>query len=72
MEVSDSPAADMSASPKPLYVTVATAKRLTDLGNTKIYELIGSRVLKSIKIGKRRLIVYSSLEDLKNTRVDAE
>jgi hypothetical protein len=61
----------MSASPKPLYVTVATAKRITDLGHTKIHELIASKILQSIKIGRRRLIVYSSLEDLKNTRGSA-
>jgi hypothetical protein len=66
LKISDPPASTIPTFPKPLYVTVATAKKITDLGNTKLYELIGSRVLQSIKVGKRRLIVYSSLEDLKS------
>ena len=44
-------------------VTVKAARSLTGLGNTKIYELIGEERLKSITVGRRRLIVYSSIEE---------
>ena len=48
----------------PLAVTVQTARRLSGLGRTKIFELIGTGELESIAIGRRRLIRYSSLEAL--------
>jgi excisionase family DNA binding protein len=38
--------------------------RLSGLGRSKTYELIGEGKLKSIKIGKRRLIVISSWRQL--------
>ncbi|MDE3017252.1 MAG: helix-turn-helix domain-containing protein [Pseudomonadota bacterium] len=49
---------------KPITVTVNSALDLTGLGRTKLYELIGSGQLKTVTIGRRRLIVYSSLEAL--------
>ena len=48
----------------PVLVTVRAARSLTGLGNTKIYELIGAKKLKSITVGRRRLIVFASIEDL--------
>jgi excisionase family DNA binding protein len=47
-----------------LTVTVATARKLSGLGNTTIWALIKSGKLESICVGRRRLIVYRSLENL--------
>lgn len=49
---------------KPVTVTVNTALSLTGLGRTKLYELIGKGTIKTITIGRRRLVVYASLEEL--------
>lgn len=50
--------------PKPLTVTIDDTCKITGLGNTKIYELINQGKLKSIAIGRRRLVLYSSIEAL--------
>jgi excisionase family DNA binding protein len=44
--------------------TVRTALETSGLGRTKLYELMDSGRLESIKIGKRRLIKIESLEKL--------
>jgi hypothetical protein len=49
---------------KPLTVTVAMAREISGLGNTTIWALIKSSKLESICVGRRRLIVYCSLEKL--------
>jgi hypothetical protein len=49
---------------KPLTVTVAMARKISGLGNTTIWALIKDRKLESISIGRRRLIVFNSLEKL--------
>jgi excisionase family DNA binding protein len=49
---------------KPISVTVQEARKLTGLGNTLIYELIKEGKLKSVAVGRRRLILYSSIERL--------
>ena len=46
---------------KPITVTVAEAKRLSGLGHTKLWELIGSGVLETVRVGRRRLVIYASL-----------
>ena len=43
------------------YVSVPEAMRLTGLGRTTIYDLIGHKTLDSRKVGKRRLVVRSSI-----------
>ncbi len=43
------------------YVSVPEAMRLTGLGRTTIYDLIGQKTLDSRKVGKRRLVVRSSI-----------
>ena len=48
----------------PVLVTVIQARALTGLGNTKLYELIGEKRLKSIMVGRRRLVVFASIHDL--------
>jgi excisionase family DNA binding protein len=52
-----------SAPPKaePLAVAPAEAARLAGLGRTSIYSALGSGVLKSLKVGKRRLIALEAL-----------
>jgi excisionase family DNA binding protein len=55
---------NQDTSPKCLSVTVKTARELTGLGNTTIYELIKQQKLETLTIGRRRLIVFASLEAL--------
>lgn len=49
---------------KPITVTVSRACELTGLGRTSIYEALKDERLQSVTIGRRRLILYSSLEAL--------
>jgi hypothetical protein len=49
---------------KPLTVTVAMAKKLSGLGNTTIWSLIKDQTLETVHVGRRRLIVFRSLEAL--------
>jgi excisionase family DNA binding protein len=49
---------------KPVSTTVADTCRILGLGRTKVYELIRDRKLKAVAIGRRRLVVYSSIEAL--------
>ncbi len=49
---------------EPLTVTVQEARRLTGLGNTTIYKLIGQGKLRVTKIGARTLVIYPSLKSL--------
>jgi excisionase family DNA binding protein len=50
--------------PKPVSTTVDDACRVTGLGRTKIYQLISEGKLRTKKIGRRRLIMYASIEAL--------
>jgi excisionase family DNA binding protein len=49
---------------KPLTVTVATTKKITGLGNTTIWGLIKNGKLEVVRIGRRTLITYRSIEAL--------
>jgi hypothetical protein len=49
---------------KRLFVSVKSALAITDLGTTKLYELINEGIVQSIKVGKKRLILLASLERL--------
>jgi excisionase family DNA binding protein len=49
--------------PEPLAVSPAEAARRAGLGRTSIYSALGSGALKSLKIGKRRLIAVEALRD---------
>ena len=53
--------ASLSSSPPRLAVSPAEAARLAGLGRTTIYAALGSGALKSLKIGKRRLIAVEAL-----------
>jgi excisionase family DNA binding protein len=48
----------------PLSVSVAEARRLSGLGNTTVYRLIGEGRLRVTKIGTRTLVDYASLKAL--------
>ena len=50
-----------------LLVSVDETRAITGLGRTTIYELLNSGVLKSVKIGKRRLVVVESIQALTQT-----
>jgi excisionase family DNA binding protein len=47
-----------------ITATVPEFLRLSGLGNTKTYELISKGELKSVRIGRRRLIILESYRDL--------
>jgi hypothetical protein len=49
---------------KPLAVTIQTAQNLIGIKNTKIWQLIGNGSLQTLSVGKRRLVLYASLERL--------
>jgi excisionase family DNA binding protein len=51
-----------TGSAKPLAVTVKRACELIGVGNTTMYELIHDGRVKTIRIGRRRLVIYHSLE----------
>ncbi len=47
--------------PAPIAVSPVEAARLVGLGRTSIYEALSSGALRSLKIGKRRLILVDAL-----------
>jgi excisionase family DNA binding protein len=52
------------APPAPITKTIADTCHITDLGRTKIYDLIAKGKLKSTTVGRRRLVFYASIEAL--------
>ena len=48
----------------PLAVTIAQACNLTGLGETTIYLLLKYGTLRSTHVGKRRLVIYESIQKL--------
>ena len=46
------------------WVSVDEGEYVTNLGKTKLYELIRDEVIKSRKVGKRRLLRLRSLRNL--------
>jgi excisionase family DNA binding protein len=48
----------------PLAVSIPVAPNITGIGRTKFYELVNNGTIESVKIGRRRLINYASLERL--------
>jgi excisionase family DNA binding protein len=47
--------------PQPVAVRMAVAGRMLGLGRTKIYELLKTGELTSVKVGRARLILVSSV-----------
>src|SRR5437899_10456866 len=62
---------DHNAVSEQLAVSPADAARLAGVGRTTIYEAIGSGALRSLKIGKRRLILIVSLRAWLETAQEA-
>jgi len=54
----------MAPTLEPRFVPVPQALRFSGLGKTTLYQLIKDGRLKSVAIGRRRLIDLSSLRDL--------
>jgi excisionase family DNA binding protein len=46
----------------PVTISVPTALKLSGLGRTKLYELIASKKIRSVRVGARRLIDFASLK----------
>ena len=53
-----------NVSTTPLSVTIKVACKLVGIGNTTMWNLIKTGRVKTVKIGRRRLIIFSSLESL--------
>ncbi len=53
---------------KPLWISPKEASRLTSIGRTRLFELLADGTLASIKVGRKRLISYGSLETLGASR----
>lgn len=49
---------------EPVTVTVQGARAALGLGTTKIYELIGTGKLQTVKVGRRTLVKISSIRAL--------
>jgi excisionase family DNA binding protein len=49
---------------EPISVRIATAVKLTGIGRSTLYELIGSGEIETVKIGRSTLIPYRSLKRL--------
>jgi excisionase family DNA binding protein len=53
---------------EPISITVPTALKLSGLGRTKLYELIASKQIRSVRVGARRLINFASLKAFLSSR----
>lgn len=49
---------------EPLTVRISTAVRITGLSRSRVYELIQSGDLETVKVGRATLIQYGSLKAL--------
>jgi hypothetical protein len=49
---------------RPLTVSVKRARELLDVGHTTIWGLIRDQKLETVSIGRKRLVIFSSLEGL--------
>jgi excisionase family DNA binding protein len=58
-----------STEPTPIAVTIQTARKISGLGNSTIWKLISERRLDTVSVGRRRLILYDSLEKLLSPKV---
>jgi excisionase family DNA binding protein len=54
---------ELGGSPEPLLYSVVEAARLLGIGRSKCFELIASCELRSVTIGRRRLIPWADIED---------
>ena len=57
---------------EPLTVRISTAVRITGLSRSRIYELIQSGDVETVKVGRATLIQYGSLKALTATAGSAK
>lgn len=62
----DKTAIRLNYCPNPLSVRIRDACRMTGIGRSKLYELIGRGEIKTIKIGAITLVPVATLEDFLN------
>jgi excisionase family DNA binding protein len=55
---------DVPQGARPLAVSVKMACKLVGVGNTTMWALIKAGRVKTVSVGRRRLVIYSSLESL--------
>ena len=60
---SSEPSADLSVTARPLLVSAAEAALLLGVHRATLYDLMNGGALPSVKIGRRRLIAFASLEE---------
>jgi excisionase family DNA binding protein len=53
---------------KPLALSVKDACRIIGVGNTTLWKLIADGQIRTIRIGRKRLVIYASLEALLSER----
>lgn len=51
-------------SPKPIAVTIPMTRKISGLGNTTVWKLIAEKKLATVNVGRRKLVIYESLERL--------
>lgn len=49
---------------EPICVRIATAVKITGMGRSTLYELIGAGALETVKVGRSTFIRYDSLKRL--------
>jgi hypothetical protein len=57
---------------KPITITVATARMISGLGNTTLWALIKDHKLEVVRVGRRTLVTFRSLESLLAPRSASE
>ncbi len=55
---------DPNKKSSPLLVSGPEARRLLDIGKTKYFALLKSKVLETVLVGRRRHVIYVSLQRL--------
>lgn len=56
--------AEEGVATEPICVRISTAVKLTGIGRSILYELIGSGQIETVKIGRSTFILFSSLKRL--------
>jgi excisionase family DNA binding protein len=51
-----------------ISITLRQASKVSGLSVRKLYDLIAAGRLKSVTVGRRRLVLYKSLEELLNRK----
>ena len=51
-----------------ISITLRQASKVSGLSVRKLYDLIAAGRLKSVTVGRRRLVLYKSLEELLNSK----